>query len=82
MAVKAQIDLLGKQPGKERLREAIMAICSVRPWSRAEELATYLGARPEGLTTLHLLPMVTGGQLVLRYPQDKNHPEQAFGLAK
>ena len=43
-----------------------------------EALADKLKFTAGQLETLHLTPMVNSGQLLLRYPQDLTHPEQAY----
>lgn len=79
--VKAKVDILGAQPSKDALREAVLLIAGVREWVSAKQLAAALQQKAEQLTTLHLIPMVNAGQLQFRHPENENHPEQAFKKA-
>ncbi|MDO5686829.1 MAG: hypothetical protein Q4G42_05550, partial [Neisseria sp.] len=67
---------------KAQIREAIVLLCAVQEWTDVATLAEALKHKPDQLETLHLMPMVNGGQLRLRYPEEMTHPEQAYGLVK
>ena len=69
---------LGPRPRKERLRTAIVKICEEFDWVTASELSLLLGLRNGKLTERHLSPMVKNGILERRYPDNLNHPEQAY----
>ena len=61
---------------KAQIREAIVLLCA--DWAEPAALAEVLKYKTTQLETLHLTPMVNSGQLLLRYPQDLTHPEQAY----
>ncbi|MBQ9183614.1 MAG: hypothetical protein IJ143_07565 [Neisseriaceae bacterium] len=62
---------------KAQIREVI-ALLSANDWASSAALADKLQYKASQLETLHLTPMVNSGQLALRYPQEINHPEQAY----
>ena len=64
---------------KERLKEAILAICVQRYFS-ADELARITGRNSEYLQKGYLSALIAEGRLSYRYPDDPNHPQQAYGL--
>lgn len=79
--VRDQIAQLGQRSrDKDRLRNALLAVCRQRYYS-AEELAHITGRNTEYLQKGYLSPLVAGGSLLYRYPDDPNHPQQAYGLA-
>ncbi len=45
------------------------------------ELAEWLGMDESNLQKRHLRPMLKSGQLRLRHPENKSHPEQAYSAA-
>ena len=62
---------------KSQIREVI-ALLSKHDWVSSVALADKLQYKASQLETLHLTPMVNSGQLLLRYPQELNHPDQAY----
>ena len=79
--IREQIAQLGQRSrDKDRLRDALLGVCRQRYYS-AEELANITGRNAEYLQKGYLSPMVAEGSLVYRYPDDPNHPQQAYGLA-
>ena len=77
-SIQDEIMALGPRPRKERLRTAIVKICEEFDWVTASELSLLLGLRNGKLTERHLSPMVKNGILERRYPDNLNHPEQAY----
>ena len=79
MPVKVQNLITQTNPSspKAQIREAVILLCSDQ-WAEKEALADKLKFTAGQLETLHLTPMVNSGQLLLRYPQDLTHPEQAY----
>ncbi|NOK23514.1 Fic family protein, partial [Corallococcus carmarthensis] len=71
------IEKLGLRPRKAALREAIMALTSLRPWHPAE-LAEALRFSPDKLTERHLKAMVEEGLLERTHPDNPAHPAQAY----
>ncbi|NOK15327.1 hypothetical protein HNS30_40640, partial [Corallococcus exercitus] len=71
------IEKLGLRPRKAALREAILALTSLRPWHPAE-LARVLHFSPDKLTERHLKAMVEEGLLERTHPDNPAHPAQAY----
>ncbi|MEA1053464.1 hypothetical protein U5801_27210, partial [Lamprobacter modestohalophilus] len=72
--------LLAEQTGRldqKTLRQFIIRLCAWRPLTGGE-LATLLNKKRGYLRNKHLIPMVSEGQLKLRYPESANHPHQAY----
>lgn len=65
---------------KERLKETLLAVCGQRFFS-ADELARITVRNAEYLQKGYLSLLVAEGRLIYRYPDDPNHPQQAYGLA-
>lgn len=67
-------------PGKikgEIMRDIIQRICD-NTTCTAKELSILLDRDPEGLQDRYLTPMVAEGLLELKYPTNRNHPDQAY----
>ncbi|WP_223640733.1 ATP-binding protein [Corallococcus sp. EGB] len=71
------VEKLGLRPRKTTLREAIVALTSLRPWHPAE-LAQVLRYSPDKLTERHLKAMVEEGLLERTHPDNPRHPAQAY----
>jgi ATP-dependent DNA helicase RecG len=72
--------LLAEQTSRldqKTLRQLIIRLCAWRPLT-GEELATFLNKKRDYLRNKHLSPMVSEGQLKLRYPESAQHPHQAY----
>ncbi|MFY9342290.1 MAG: ATP-binding protein [Planctomycetota bacterium] len=66
----------GRVPS-DLMRRTILALCR-RRFLSAEDLGHLLGRHPNGLRQRFLTPMVTDGELRLRYPGSSNRPDQAY----
>lgn len=78
--IRERVAHLGQRSrDKDRLRESILAICRQRFFG-ADELARITGRNAEYLRKGYLSPLVAEGRLAYRYPDDPNHPQQAYGL--
>ena len=79
MPIKVQnlITQINPSSPKAQIREAVVLLCTDQ-WAEKEALAEKLKFKTSQLETLHLTPMVNSGQLLLRYPQQLDHPEQAY----
>ena len=62
-------------PGE--MRDLIRILCRGRDLT-FRQLATLLNREPGGLQRWHLRPMIQDGQLVMQYPDNPNHPKQAY----
>jgi len=62
-------------PGE--MRRLIRDLCRDRVLT-FRQLAALLSREPGGLQRWHLRPMVQEGQLVMQYPDNPNHPKQAY----
>jgi ATP-dependent DNA helicase RecG len=72
---------LGARQPAEKLQEAILLVCSSRPFGLGE-LEALFGRHRKYLTANHLRPMLRDGRLALCYPDTPNHPDQAYQLPK
>jgi hypothetical protein len=73
----ADLDALTPRTSPPTLRALIVRLCAWRAL-RPVELGQILGMRPDNLTRRHLSPMVELGSLVRTFPDNPNHPEQAY----
>ena len=80
-AFRERIRALGKRRRSKPLRQLILDICTFREWTTVGELAEWLGTDASNLQKRHLRPMLKSGQLRLRYPENKSHPEQGYHAA-
>jgi ATP-dependent DNA helicase RecG len=69
-----------KKVKAEVMRATIVAICT-GDYLTLQQLAVLLGRSPKGLQEHHLAPMAREGRLQLRFPDNLNHPQQAYGAA-
>ena len=69
-----------KNLGKTQLREILFKLCHDR-FLTARELGMLVDRDPENLQKRHLAEMLTSGKLSLRFPDERNHPEQAYKSA-
>ena len=69
---------LGPRPRRNTLRALILQICNLREWTTSEELARFLDMHKPSLVYRHLRPLVDTGALALKYPEEPNHPRQAY----
>ena len=70
--------LKGRVPS-QALRSGILSLCAWHALT-ADELATLLQRDRHYLRNKHLIPMVRDGELALRFPENPNHPRQAYTL--
>lgn len=61
----------------EVMWKVLVALCSVRELT-LDEIGRLLQRNPIGIRNRFLSPMVQCGQLQLRFPQEPNHPRQAY----
>ena len=80
-AFRERIRALGKRRRSKPLRQLILEICAYRDWTTVGDLAEWFGMDASNLQKRHLRPMLKSGQLRLRYPENKSHPEQAYRAA-
>ncbi len=76
-----RIRALGKRRRSKPLRQLVLDICSFREWTTVGDLADWFGMDASNLQKRHLRPMLKSGQLRLRYPENRSHPEQAYRAA-
>jgi ATP-dependent DNA helicase RecG len=68
-------------PGKlsaDKMKELIIALCRQR-WLTLNELCPLLARDPKALQDQYLTEMLAKRLLALRYPDQKMHPQQAYG---
>jgi hypothetical protein len=69
-----------KMPGKmdsDKMKYIITEVCKER-WVTLKELGHLLDRDPKALQDQYLTPMISSGSLKLKYPETKNHPNQAY----
>jgi ATP-dependent DNA helicase RecG len=66
-----------KRMAKPRLHEIILAMCRTQELT-AYDLHLYLDRKPRFLRNNYLTPAVRSGELLLKYPDNINHPKQAY----
>ncbi len=64
----------------EELRSIIQRLCEGR-YLTSKRLGELLKRNAEGLQRRHLGPLARGGELALRFPDERNHPDQAYTSA-
>ena len=69
---------LGQRPRRDTLRALVLQICNLREWTTSEELARFLDMHKPSLVYRHLRPLMDTGALALKYPEEPNHPRQAY----
>jgi predicted HTH transcriptional regulator len=81
LQVLAQTNVAKKRVAQTVMENTIRLLCNEH-WLSAKELADLLG-RAYGTLRIHYLnPMVTRGDLVLRYPERPNHPRQRYRVPR
>jgi ATP-dependent DNA helicase RecG len=63
------------------MEEIILQLCSKRPLM-LKELAYLLERTPDGLRNNYLAKLLSEGKIKLKYPDQPNHPKQAYMIAK
>ena len=72
---------LGQRAAPHKLKEALVELCRHRAW-QASEIASLFGKNPDYLKTQYLRPLVQARVLAYTRPEQPNHPEQAYTIAK
>ncbi len=73
-----------EMPGKinsENMRKIILVICE-DIFLFLKDLANLLDRDPKALQEQHLTPLLAEGFMELKYPDIKNHPDQAYRSKK
>jgi len=68
---------LGRRSPPEAVIEVIRALCAFQPLTKTE-IAELLKRSPRHVAERYLAPMVSSGQLELRFPYNPVHPDQAY----
>lgn len=61
----------------EAMRDLLVELCAVRELT-LDEIGRLLQRNPAGIRNRLLRPLVQSGRMVLRFPQEPNHPKQAY----
>lgn len=76
--LRRELEKLGKRSRDTgRLKRLVLKLCRHRPYS-ARELAAITRRNSAYLQQVYLTPMVREGLLRLRYPDERNRPDQAY----
>lgn len=76
--MRAQVRALGQRVPRRVLHPLILDICQSREWTTAANLARWFQMHQPSLVQRHLRVLVDEGGLVLKYPENPNHPDQAY----
>lgn len=68
---------IGKRSSPEAVTEVIRELCRFQPMTKAQ-LASLLQRNPRHVAERYLAAMVVSGDLVLRFPNQPAHPDQAY----
>jgi hypothetical protein len=63
------------------MQAIILTLCT-EDYLTLQQLAALLNRRSKGLQEDHLTPMTRAGRLQMRFPDNPNHPQQAYRAAK
>ncbi len=58
----------------------ILSLCEEH-FLTPRQVGILVGRNPQGIQDRYLRPMAKAGELTLRYPNEPNHPEQAYKKA-
>lgn len=61
----------------EAMRDLLVELCAVRELT-LDEIGRLLQRNPAGIRNRLLRPLVQSGRMELRFPQEPNHPKQAY----
>ena len=77
----ARIRAAGAKPRQAEVRELVLALCALRPFT-VSELCQVLGrSDTKELRRTYLRPLREAGELTLLYPESEKHPHQAYVTA-
>jgi ATP-dependent DNA helicase RecG len=74
------VDGLGERASPVVVEEVIQQLCAWHELTAAE-LAVILGRNQKYIQITFLIPMADAGKLVRKFPETKNHPQQAYRTA-
>lgn len=77
--LSAQVEALGRRGPPAAVEDAIEALCRWRELG-ADDIAAIIGRRRDTIRD-YLARMVRDGRLALKYPEQPNHPQQAYRAA-
>ncbi|MGB8146339.1 MAG: ATP-binding protein, partial [Chromatiaceae bacterium] len=76
--LRARIRAAGAKPRKAKVRELVLALCALHPFT-VSELCQVLGrSDTKELRRTYLRPLREEGLLSLKYPETEKHPHQAY----
>jgi len=73
-------DEMPKKLPAEKMKSIILQLCG-KTWISLKELSVLLNRDSTALQNQYLTVMVSEGMLKLKYPDVRNHPDQAYGAA-
>jgi ATP-dependent DNA helicase RecG len=77
-SLRQQVEALGQRSrDTTRLDSAILALCTLRPFS-LHELAAVTGRNPNYLRIHYIRRLLEKGWLQRKYPDEPNRPDQAY----
>lgn len=79
--LQARICAAGAKPRKAEVRELVLALCALRPFTVNELCQALGGGDTKELRRTYLRPWREEGLLSLKYPETEKHPHQAYVAA-
>lgn len=77
-----RIKQLGARVNDESLIKGILIDLCKQTYFKASEIAKLLSKREDYIKRKYLSPMIESGELIYRFPEMINHPEQAYKTSK
>jgi ATP-dependent DNA helicase RecG len=80
--LQGRILAAGTKPRQAVVRELVLALCALRPFTAVELCKALSRSDPKELRRTYLRPMRDEGLLALLYPETEMHPNQAYKSVK
>ncbi len=77
LVAKAQIARQKRRLSPDQMRMVIQSLCEGQ-FLTPRQIASLVGRNPRGIQDRYLRPMARARELMLRYPDEPNHPNQAY----
>jgi len=75
--IQAEIARLGARSSPDTVREVVLRLCALRPYTVAE-VAETLRRSPTHVYRYYLRPLLEEGKLAYTIPGEPKHPKQAY----
>jgi ATP-dependent DNA helicase RecG len=75
--LKKELDSLGARATQDKVKSLILKLCAVKPL-KLPEIAFFLNRNANYIREIYLMPLINEGALRYTFPQQPNHPQQAY----